>query len=158
MHAHQHAYPNFAASFCGLALDTGATTYDMTAALDFAIQGKAYTKATVSNGTTPTTDANTAAAITLGPNQGVAVLWGVNASGTVSVYAGRKQTVTDAGVFDIAPEFAPVPDNIAVFGYSVHKADSTVTTWTFGSSNWDASGVTSTAQSLLCIPPKPVTA
>ncbi len=135
----------------------GATTYSTgSAGFNYSINGKAYTKAQVSGGSTPTTDGNTGSTITLLANQGNVVLWGVNSSGTVSVYAGTIQALDSAGNFIHAPDFPSLSDSVAPFAYTVHKAGSTLSgTFTFGTSNWNTTGMTHVAVSIMEIPTRP---
>ena len=88
----------------------GATTYTTSAtALMFAIRGKAFTKAQVSGGATPTTGGISGAAITLTAGFGRAVVWAVNAAGTVAVFEGPIVALDGANAFtDQAPPQFPV--------------------------------------------------
>lgn len=123
-------------------LSGAATTYSAVA-IPFSIGGKMYTKAVVSGGTTPTTDGNTGLAMTLVANQAAAFVWGVNAAGTVSVYKGATQTYTDTSANSTPCPLPTLPDNVAPLAVVVIKGGSTVSgTWTFGSSNWNATGIT----------------
>lgn len=144
----------------GLLTGTGAeTVYDTTVIIEFAIAGKAYRKAAVADGTTPTTDGNTAAAMTLVANYGTVVVWGLNSSGTVSCYKGSTEALDSAGNFINAPQFPSIPNNICPFAYSILKGGSTLSgTWTFGSSNWNAAGMTATHTNIMTLPDRPQTA
>lgn len=139
-------------------LSGAATTYSTGAAILSAINGKAYSKATVTGGTTPTTDGITGAAfVGLTAGYGSVFVWGVNSAGTVSVCQGSVEKLDVLGAFaTAAPTFPPIPDTVAPFGYSVIKAGSTTSgTWTFGSSNWNATGITISAQDVLELPDRP---
>lgn len=141
----------------GLLTGTGAeTVYDTTVIIEFAINGKAYRKATVADGTTPTTDGNTAAAMTLVANYGTVVVWGLNSSGTVSCYKGSTEALDASGAFINAPQFPSIPNDICPFAYTVLKGGSTLSgTWTFGSSNWNANGLTVAHVNLMTLPSRP---
>ena len=133
----------------------GATTYSLSA-IPFEISGKAYTKALVSGGATPTTDAKTSSAITLLANQGCVVVWALDTSGNVKCYSSAAQPLDTAGNFVVAPDFAGLPDTVAPFAYTVHKAGSTLSgTFTFGSTNWNTTGMTNTAVSVMELPARP---
>jgi hypothetical protein len=136
-----------------------ATTYSTSATtLQYSVAGKAATKAQVSGGATPTTDAVTAAAITLVANQGRVVVWGLNAAGTVQCIAGPVETLDSSGAFINAPQFPALPDTFAAFAYHLMKAgSSTVGTFTFGTSNWNATGMTHTVVDVLVLPDRPQT-
>ena len=149
---------NYSTGVAGLTgISGGATTYSTGAAgFSYAIDGKAYSVAQVSSGTTPTTDGNTGNVITLLANQGAMVVWAVNAEGVVSVYQGTVDALDAAGNFKIAPDFPSLPDSVAPFAYTVHKAGSTLSgTFTFGSSNWNTTGMTHAVVSILEMPSRP---
>jgi len=135
----------------GLLTATGAaTTYDTTVAIDYCINGKAYRKATVAAGVTPTTDGNTGAAhvgLTAGKNS-VWVL-ALNAAGDVAAFQG---SVESSG----APQFPMLPNTHTAFAYiNVTAGSTTVGTWTFSGSNWNATGITRSIQNVLMLPNKP---
>lgn len=146
-------------NFCttsGLLTATGAvTTYDTTVAINYVLNGKIAQKATVATGATPTTDFVTGAAITLTANFARCVLWGLIAGGTVKALAGPI-VAWDGNAFQINPPFPPVPDTFVPFAYQIIKAGSTtVGTWTFGTSNWNATGVTNVIVNVAVLPDRP---
>ena len=143
----------------GLLTGTGAeSVYDTTVIIEFAINGKAYRKATVADGDTPDLDGNTAAAMTLVANYGTVVVWGLNSSGTVSCYKGSTEALDASGAFINAPQFPSIPNDICPFAYTVLKGGSTLSgTWTFGSSNWNATGLTVAHVNLMTLPSRPQT-
>lgn len=135
-----------------------ATTYTTANAVLSAINGKSYSKAAVTGGTTPTTDVVTGAAfVGLTAGYGSVFVWGVNASGTISVCQGTVEKLDSVGAFaTAAPSFPPVPDTVAPFAYVVVKAGATTSgTWTFSSSNWNATGITVSVQDVLELPDRP---
>jgi hypothetical protein len=149
---------NFSTGKAGLTgISGGATTYSTgSAGFSFALDGKAYTKTQVSGGATPTTDGRTGAAINLTANYGTVVVWAVNSAGTVSVYQGGEEALDSAGNFKVAPAFPALPDSVAPFAYTIHKAASNTSgTWTFGSSNWNTTGLTHTVVDVMQLPSRP---
>lgn len=137
-----------------------ATTYSTSAtSLQIAIRGKAQTKAQVSGGATPTTDAVTGAAISLVANQGRAVVWMVDAAGAVKVQAGPVVDLDSAAGFIDGKVPAMPWIDLATYcpiAYTLHKAGSTtVGTWGFGTSNWNATGLTHVVVDLLTLPDRP---
>jgi len=138
----------------------GATTFSTgAAAQSYSIGGKAYSKAQVSGGTTPTTDAVSGSAITLIANQGLVALWCLDASGNVKVAAGGVQSLDNAGNFLIPPAFPALPDTLVPFAYHVVKGGSTTSgTWTFGSSNWNSTGLSHSVVDIMTLPDRPQTA
>lgn len=140
---------------------TGATTFTATpvgtaAAISYCIKGKAYTKATISGGATPTTDAISGSAFTaLAANQGCVFVLGLDAAANIKAAQGTVAPLDAGGNFAVRSEFPPLPDTIAPFAYIVCKNGATGSAWTFGTSNWNATGMTATPVSLMTLPGRP---
>lgn len=124
----------------GLAAGT-TTTYTTANAVQYAIDGKAYSKAAVTNGATPTTDVNTGAAFNaLNASKGCVFVFGFNAAGEIKVAQGPIENLTNEAdganaSFEVYPEFPSLPDDFAAFGYCVTKVGASGSAWTFGASN-----------------------
>ena len=58
-------------------------------------------------------------------------------------------------LFINAPQFPTPPDTRCAFGYTVVKNASTGANWTFGTSNWNATGITLAHQDLMTLPGRP---
>lgn len=149
------------ANFCttsGLLTATGAeTVYDTTVAINYVLNGKIAAKAGVTDGTTPTTGGVSGAAITLTASKARTVVWCLTSGGTVKVLEGAIVD-WDGTAFQVPPPFPDVPDSYAPFAYHIIKGASTVVgTWTFGSSNWNATGITSTIVNVAVLPDRPQT-
>lgn len=139
----------------GLLTGTGAeTVYDTTAVINFAIDGKLYQKAAVTDGATPTTDGNTSAAFTaVGADKICAFVWGLNSSGTVSLYQGEIDDVDgDTDVAKTLPNWPSIPDGICPFAYTIVQTTGAASAWTIGTSNWNATGVTATHTNITTLP------
>lgn len=152
------AFRNYSVGKAGLTgISDAATTYSTGASgFSFAIDGKAYNKTQVSAGTTPTTDGNTGAPITLTAGYGTVVVWAINASGTVSVYQGSEEALDSSGDFINATQLPRLPDTVAPFAYTIHKGGSTLSgTFTFGSSDWNTTGMTHTVVDVMQLPSRP---
>jgi hypothetical protein len=122
-------------------LSGAATTYS-TSAIATVIRGIQRAKAAVAGGATPTTDAVSGAAMTLVANQAAVFVWGVNAAGTVQVIKGATVPYTDTTAGSTEVKLPALPDTFCPIAYVVIKAGATtVGTWTFGSSNWNATGI-----------------
>lgn len=137
----------------------GATTFS-TEAFDYMIGGKTYTNAAVSGGTTPTTDAVTGDAITLTASQGRIVVWCVNADGDEKVIAGPVASLdedTDDFLEGKAPQFPNIDfGTYCPFAYTIMRADDTLSgTFTFGSSNWNTSGMAFEVVDIGILPHRP---
>ena len=140
-------------------LDDGATTYDITVAVNYSIEGKAYSKATVSNGATPTSQGDSTAFSTVAVNYGCVLLWCLNAAGTVGLFQSDVVALNSGGT-DFAdgkaPNF-PVVDlsTWCPFAYSVILNGPTGSTFTVGSSNWNATGIVETSVNINRYPKRP---
>lgn len=144
----------------GLTAGGSDTNYDTSAAFSYSINGKAYSKSSVSSGSAPTTDQNTSAAfLALSADQACAFLWLVNAAGTVAVVQGPIVDIdgeTDDYKEDGGrPEFPPVPDGYVPFAYQLVQTNGASSAWTFGASNWDATGITDAIVDISVLPDRP---
>lgn len=135
------------------------TTYSITAnPLYFTVNGKWYSKATVTNGATPTTDANSGSAYTAIPVNGIGVfVFGYDSSGNIKVAQGGIESLDVSGNPLKAPLFPAVADGVTPFGYLVTKVGSTGSAWTMGSSNLAGppTGVTHTFVDVNVLPDRP---
>lgn len=133
-------------------LDDGATTYD-TGAFTFSIEGKSYAKSAVTNGTSPTVDGNTGVAFTaLAEDQGCMLLWSLDSGGTVKLSQGEIRALDpDSGDFLVAPNLPPVPADHCAFAYVVVQYTGS-STFTPGTSNWNASGVAKAVVNVSTLP------
>jgi hypothetical protein len=140
---------------------TGATTFTATpvgtaAAIGFCIKGKAYTKATISGGATPTTDAITGAAfLPLAASRACNFVLGLDSGGNIKAAQGTIVTLDPSGNLQADSEFPFLPDTMCPFAYITCKNGSTGSAWTFGSSNWNATGMTATPVSVMALPARP---
>ena len=147
------------ANFALAGLSGAATTHSHTASVPCSIGGVFGTSP--SGTTTPTTNS---AATQPGANNGIVsgviaagsalagvapasgfraalVVWTTNAAGTKIVRSNGFFTALDSG--PVALEFPPIPVTEIPLSYHTVKLGTTVSgTWTFGSSNWNATGVT----------------
>lgn len=130
------------------------TTISNTGAVVYAINGKAYSVAAMTNAATPTTDGNTGVAFVGVPaNYGSIFVHGYNAAGTLMVLQGSVEPLDAGGNFINAPKMPPIPADFCPFAYLVIKAGSTASTWTYGTSNQSgATGVTYTRQDVCTLP------
>lgn len=137
-------------------LSGAATTLTTGKALDYLVQGKAYTKAAITGGATPTLDAATGAAFkplvaqqapaglsTVYTGSACVFAFGFDAAGAVKVVQGPLVNYTDTSASSTSLQMPQVPDTVAVFGYAVIKlVSATAASWAFGTGNWNATGVT----------------
>lgn len=141
----------------GLVLDNGATTYDIGTAFAFAILGKAYSKATVSNGASPTAQADGTPFTDLAADQACVLVWCVNSGGTVGVFQGEVQAVDpDTDVAKTACPFPSIPDAWCPFAYAKIQTNGAAT-FDIGSENWNKAGVTKAVVDVITLPDRPAT-
>lgn len=154
---------NYCTTKAGL---SAGTTSTLTTAntVQYAIAGKAQSKAAITNQATPTSDATSAALFTARPvlpNQGSVFLVGFNAAGTLLASQGDIKALDVQGNFIDAPQFPTFPDGpagAAPFGYILIKAGSTASAsgWIFGTSNMaSVTGITYTFVDILDLPSRP---
>lgn len=159
MHASKLFGANFATTKAGLTGISGAaTTFTTGAAVVYSVGGKAYSKAAVSGGATPTVDGVTGAAfLPLSANKGCAFVWALNAAGDVKLVQGEVVPLNTDGDFEGGkPQFPALPNSLTAFAYVITKAGATtVGNWTVGASNWNATGLTHTVQDVLVMPGRP---
>lgn len=151
-------------SNAGLAAGT-TTTYTTTATTAHVIDGKyGTTLAAQTNTASPTTDVNTGAAfVAQAANEACVYVWGVNAAGAIKVAQGSIEdtevgVTTTAGAFKTAPQFPALPDDFCPIGYCVVRTSPTGSAFTFGSTAWAASGITTTFKNVAVLPSRPQTA
>lgn len=141
----------------GLAAGT-TTTLTIGTTTPYCIQGKAFSRASVSNTATPTTDANTGVAFLPIPvGSGAVFVICVNAAGALRVVQSAIQALDASGNFLYAPTFPGVPDDVCPIGYLVTRVGSTGAAWTFGASNLAGppTGVTHTFVDVMTLPGRP---
>lgn len=146
-----------------LAASGAATTWSTTGATLYCIKGKAYTTSAAASAASPTSDAvlgTTFASNTLAANQGTVFVWCYDGSSTtaataIKVCQGSEEALDVSGNFLKAPEFPAVSDTLCPFAYTIVKNGSTGSAWTFGTSNWNATGITLAHQDVMTLPGRP---
>lgn len=136
------------------------TTLSTTGTTTYAIRGKAYAKAAMTNAATPTTDAATGAAFVPVPaNTGCAFLIGFNAAGALLAVQGKLAPLNASGAFLAAPQFGGPPNDFCPIGYLLIKAGPTASSapgWAFGASNMSGvTGIIYTFVDIAGIPDRP---
>lgn len=130
-----------------------------------AIKGK-YTVALATNSNqseTPTTDANTGVAFEyILPNFCAAIVFGVNAAGTLVAVQGKQiatypGVTTTVGAFKEAPQFPGIPDDFCPIAYTVVRvAPSGGSGFLLGTTQWAASSMSCTTfQNIATLPSRP---
>jgi hypothetical protein len=146
------SYITLAAGSTSTLSNTGTTTYG--------ILGKAYTKAAMSNATTPTTDAATGLAFLPVPaNYGSIFMIGFNAAAALKCVQGTVVPLNNLGAFINAPNWGAVPNDFCPVGYVVIKAGATASSapgWLFGTNDMaSVTGITYTFGNLIGITGRP---
>lgn len=155
MYAHQDV--DTRATTTGALTATGAeTVHDTTAVIQYCLDGKAKSKAAITDGATPTTDVVTGSAITLTAGKGTVVVWCLDTSGAVKAIKGTTQN-WDGTAWDSYPQFPTIDlETYCPFAYQILKGGSTLSgTWTFGVSNWNATGLSSAITNVQTLPSRP---
>ena len=148
-----------------LGLVAGTTsTYTTTVAGRAVINGKfGASLGAQTNTASPTTDAATGAAfVPVLLNQATVLVWGLNAAGAIklaqgSIVATNPGVTTTVGDFgQNLPDFPALPDDFAPIGYQLVRVSPTGATFTAGTTQWAASGITcSTIQNVSALPDRP---
>ena len=149
----------------GVCLAGTTNTWNNSVAINPVIKGKyGVTLATNSNQSkTPTLDANTGVAFTtILPNKCAAIVFGVNAAGTIVGAQGPiidtvTGVTTTVGAFIGAPQFPAIPDDFCPIAYTVVRvAPSGTTGFTCGVTEWAASSMSCTTfQNVFVLPSRP---
>lgn len=150
-------------SKAALAASGGNTTWSTTGATIYANKGKQYSTAAAASAASPTSDAvlgTTFAARPLSPNTGTVFVWAYNGGGTaataVRVAQGTVEALDAQGNFVNLPQFpVGLDDGLTPFAYSIVRAGSTASNWVFGTSNWNATGITVVHQDVCTLPGRP---
>lgn len=137
-------------------LSGAATTFTTGAAVLFALGGKAYSRAAIAGGATPTLDAATGKAIAVQPGTGTVVLWCLDAAGVVKLVQGSVEQLDASNGFQFSPpQFPLVGDDLTPFAYSVHRVAAGAAAFTIGTSLWNAANSFHAAQDIITIPGRP---
>jgi hypothetical protein len=163
MDAYSTAPQTICVSVAALAASGAATTFTTTGATLYSIGGKAFTTAAAAGAATPTSDAvlgTTFASRQLLANQGTVFVWYYNGAATaaaaIRVAQGTVEALDAAGNFVNAPQFPAVPEeSLCPFAYSIVRNGSTGSAWTFGTSNWNATGITLAHVNIFTLPGRP---
>jgi len=141
----------------GLAAGT-TTTISTTATVPYSVRGKAYSKAAITNGATPTIDYATGNPFLPVPvNNGCVTMIGFDPGGNMRAVQGSVVPLDSNGNFINASQFGSLPNDFCPIGYQVVKVGATATgAWTFGSSNNSGvTGVTYAMQDVNSLPDRP---
>ncbi len=142
----------------GFVAGTTTTTSITANPLAYVIQDKHFTRATVTNGATPTIDGNTGVAfLPVAANQGSVFVFGYNAAGVLSVYQGQVASLDVAGAFILSPQMPVIPDAVCPYAYLIIRAGATaIGNWTLGVNNMSAvTGITYTFVDIANLPARP---
>ncbi len=145
----------------GLLTATGAeTVVDTTAQIDVVIDGVIYPIAAMADEATPTTDINTGAAfVPLQPDKTCFFVYMLNSAGTLAVAQSEIRDVdpdADTPVEDGGlPPLPSIPDGYCPFAVQRVQSAGTSSAWTFGTSNWNATGITDVILNIATMPSRP---
>lgn len=152
-------------SKAALAASGAATTFSTTGATLYSIKGPMYSTAAGSGAATPTSDVvkgTTFASSPLPKSFGTVFVFCYDGQGTaanaIKVAQGTVEALDASNLFVNAPQFPGIPDNLCPFAYMVVRNGSTGSNWTFGTSNWNATGITLSIVDINTLPGRPVVA
>lgn len=141
------------------------STYNTAVTTTHVINGKYGTTLAAQSGTaSPTTDVNTSAAfVAQTDNTACCYVWGVNDAGAMKVAQGdivatEVGVTTTAGAFIVPPPFPPLPEDFCPIGYTIVRTAPSASDFTFGTSQWAATGITATVKNVAVLPARPQTA
>jgi len=138
-------------------------TYTTTVSTEQVINGKfGTTLAAQTNTAIPTTDATTGVAFpAVAYDNAVCLVFGVNAAGAIKLSQGPITPIapgvtTTVGAFLNPPPFPELPDDFCPIAYGFVRVAPTAVSFTTGTTNWTASGVTCTTfQNVATLPDRP---
>jgi len=139
------------------------STYTTTATTVCSIRGKFATGlGAQTNTASPTTDATTGLAFpAILADQCAVLVWGINAAGAIRLSQGpitalQPGVTTTVGAFINAPQWPSLPDDFCPIGYQLVRVSPTGASFTAGTTQWAASGITcSTIQNVSTLPDRP---
>lgn len=158
MQASQLAGQNQALVAGALTATGGETVYDTTVAIKYLINGLHYSKSAITDGAIPTTDVRDGAAFdTIAASKACVLGLFLDASGNVKATQSAQVDVDSSGSLARALEIEDPGSGYALFGSIVIKAGSSASTFTIGTSNWNATGITLTVRDHVGWPARPFT-
>lgn len=95
-------------------------------------------------------------ATALAVSQACVIVNCVNAAGVLKNVQGAVQNLDAANNLVNPVQFPRIPDNLTPFSYLVVKAGSTSSGFTPGTTFWNATGITTTVQDIVTLPPRPI--
>lgn len=135
------------------------TTISTTGTTTYAIRGKAYTKAAISNGATPTTDAFGNAFRGVKAGYGSVFTYGLNAANDIKVVQGTIEPLDASYAWNLAPQFGAMPVDFCPIGYLTILAGSTAdatTGWLQGTNDQaSVTGITYDRTDIILMPDRP---
>lgn len=95
-------------------------------------------------------------ATSLAVSQACIIVCAVNAAGAMKNLQGPIASLDAAGNLTTALLFPSIPENLTPFGYLTVKAGSTSSGFIPGTTNWNATGITTVAKSVMSLPSRPI--
>lgn len=129
-------------------------------AISFAVDGLIYSKASASNDTLDVaTDATTGLAfLPQAASTGCVYVVGLNAAGQLIAAQGTIVDLDSGNEYETYPQFPALVDDFCAIGYILVRNSSAGSAWTFATTNWTTTGITTGFQGVTTLPARPVSA
>ncbi len=152
---------NMAFTSAVIAAQTGTATVDTTTAVQACVKGVfiAALGALTNQALVPVSSLDGTTTITfktLLNHQACVFIHCVNAAGEYKTLQGPIAELDASDTLIGAIEFGNVPDTLTPFGYTKVVAAAAATSFIPGTTNWDATGITSTAVNVSVLPTRPL--
>lgn len=150
----------------GLSFTAAATTITLAAAAVASIDGKIINLVSGAKAFAPvkadgvTVDSGRTLVATATTGQAVIVVHCLNESGALKSVIGTVVNLDATGLMKDGPLVFPnIPDNLVPIAYGTVKnpAGSSTATFTFGTTNWNATSIVTTAVDVVALPRRPLT-
>ena len=143
----------------GLLTATGAETlYDTTVAVPYCINGIGYSFATKNSQASPALDSNTGEAfVALATDEACVFVWCVNSSAAIKAVQGPVVEVDpDLDIRKVDPQYPMIPADLCPIAVHIVQTAGTSDPFTFGTSNWNATGITTLIRNIFTMPKRPI--
>lgn len=143
----------------GMTTSGAAATVTLAAATVAVIEGAFTTALTAGAKTMSFVDKSgvATAAVPVAANNAFAMVHCIDAAGTFRTIQGPSVAMDSGSGALLGPiQFPTIPDTLVPLGYTTVRVGSTASTFTPGTSNWNATGITAATVNVASLPSRPV--